>query len=448
MGWRRPLLPGESPLSLAISGNGRYLENQGTPFPAFWESAWDIANMLPLTGTHSVETYLESRRAIGVNGVLMRLLTKRSDQTGSDGTATLGIGLRDNTLPFATPGDLSTPNEDYFAHYDEVISMANIRGIAVILAICYLGYSGGGQQNADGWGPQLAAMTPAEAEDYAAFLAARWTGFDNLIVLIGGDHTATGTQLTRCQNLIDGYTSVDPDKLFVYHGDNGTRSDDIGLDFSATGGLLDGCYSWTAGTLDGLLVAARADAPARPVFQIESPYENNPGAGGDRYRVRCDYAVSCILGMGGIVGDEEVWPGGADDPPVVTGVDTDAEWLTSLDDTARGIRDCGRLRTMLSTRAWHQLDPTTSLTSSGYGARNAAGTFGLAFSRDGSSYDVAMSQFSGPVTARWFDATNGTLTLATGTQPFANSGTRAFNPAAFGSNSAGDADLVLVLEVL
>jgi hypothetical protein len=57
---------------------------------------------------------------------------------------------------------------------------------------------------------------------------------------------------------------------------------------------------------------------------------------------------------------------------------------------------------------------------------------------------IDMSKFSAPVWARWFDPTNNTVTLINGS-PFPNTGTRHFTPA--GSNSAGDEDWVLLLEM-
>ncbi|HET6150144.1 MAG TPA: putative collagen-binding domain-containing protein, partial [Polyangia bacterium] len=56
---------------------------------------------------------------------------------------------------------------------------------------------------------------------------------------------------------------------------------------------------------------------------------------------------------------------------------------------------------------------------------------------------IALSRMSGPVTARWFDPTNGIYSTVSGS-PFANTGARVFRPT--GSNSSGDPDWVLLLE--
>jgi hypothetical protein len=56
---------------------------------------------------------------------------------------------------------------------------------------------------------------------------------------------------------------------------------------------------------------------------------------------------------------------------------------------------------------------------------------------------INMTKFPGPVTARWFDPSNGTYSSITGS-PLPNTGTRSFGPS--GNNSDGNGDWVLVLE--
>jgi hypothetical protein len=56
---------------------------------------------------------------------------------------------------------------------------------------------------------------------------------------------------------------------------------------------------------------------------------------------------------------------------------------------------------------------------------------------------VDMTKLSGPVTAKWYDPTNGAYTIVSGS-PFANIGSLTFTPT--GDNSAGNGDWVLVLE--
>ena len=57
---------------------------------------------------------------------------------------------------------------------------------------------------------------------------------------------------------------------------------------------------------------------------------------------------------------------------------------------------------------------------------------------------VNLANFGQPVTAGWYDPSNGTFTTIS-SAPFTNSGTRVFTPP--GNNQDGDTDWVLVLGV-
>jgi hypothetical protein len=72
------------------------------------------------------------------------------------------------------------------------------------------------------------------------------------------------------------------------------------------------------------------------------------------------------------------------------------------------------------------------------------GTGSLSYTPVSTTLTVALHQFSRPVYASWYDPTNNTYRTVNGS-PFTNTGTDAF--ATPGSNSAGDPDWVLVLDV-
>ena len=67
----------------------------------------------------------------------------------------------------------------------------------------------------------------------------------------------------------------------------------------------------------------------------------------------------------------------------------------------------------------------------------------MAYCGASATLTVAMTNFAGPVTARWYDPTAGTFTSISGS-PFANTGSRNFTTP--GNNSDGDPDWVLVLQ--
>jgi hypothetical protein len=77
------------------------------------------------------------------------------------------------------------------------------------------------------------------------------------------------------------------------------------------------------------------------------------------------------------------------------------------------------------------------------GAAINSGTLGMAYCPKAVTITADMSKFSGSVTARWYDPTDGSYRKIAGS-PFANSGSRQFTTP--GPNSARSGDWVLVLE--
>jgi hypothetical protein len=136
-----------------------------------------------------------------------------------------------------------------------------------------------------------------------------------------------------------------------------------------------------------------------------------------------------------------------------------SNWKTHLDTTA--VRELGYLQRLLSPLAWYNLTPdqTHTMLTSGYGAyatkggvlssnyataaRTEDGTLGIIYTPTVRTMTVNLAQFDGPVTARWYDPTDGTYTVVSG-PPAMNVGTHQFEPS--GKNSAGKEDWVLLLQ--
>ena len=76
-------------------------------------------------------------------------------------------------------------------------------------------------------------------------------------------------------------------------------------------------------------------------------------------------------------------------------------------------------------------------------AKSSDGSLAVIYTPVAHTLTVAMGNFSGPVTAKWFDPTNATFQTVAGS-PFPNSGSHDFTTP--GNNSAGDPDWVLLLQ--
>ena len=190
--------------------------------------------------------------------------------------------------------------------------------------------------------------------------------------------------------------------------------------------------------------------PPMPVVMIEANYEgeNNAGGpptGGDVLR-RQEYWTMLSGATGQVYGDHYTW--GFQFGP----------WKDQLDSS--GSAQLSIMVKLFRSIPWYNLVPDQShrLVTSGFGTPTSAGTVSnsnyvtAAMTTDRnlaimylptlSAVTVDMGRFSAPVTARWFDPTNGRYAAVTD-GPIPNIGSHVFKPK--GVNSQGDGDWVLVL---
>ena len=101
-----------NPFPLRVGPTGRYLvDREGKPFRLHGDSPWSL--IMGIT-KEEADVYLADRKAKGVNALILNLVEHKFN----------GPADRYGQAPFRTPGDLSTPNEAYFAHADWVIRRA------------------------------------------------------------------------------------------------------------------------------------------------------------------------------------------------------------------------------------------------------------------------------------------------------------------------------------
>jgi hypothetical protein len=312
----------------------------------------------------------------------------------------------------------------------------------------------------EGWGASgtLAANGTTRLNTYGAWLATRYVNVPGIVWGNFGDGLPSDKQYVKA--IYDGIRSVDTVHLHTSHyarpslsTDDGTIPCDLNLAYSKGA---------TAGTpfphekiLDGYAVSPIV----RPVFLGEDYYEareptSNPPTLTLKELRANGWGPVCSGACGAFYGNNKTWSFG-----VVTPNNPSPDWPAHMNDP--GCLQRAHVRSFFDAREWWKLVPSTgtglvtsgggSLSTQAYKPRAIAanGSWGVVYIYDGSTVTIDLSLFSGTVTARWYDPTNGTFSAVTGGPTFSNSGTHAFVASSeVGNNAAGDSDWVLALEVL
>jgi hypothetical protein len=416
--------PPEFPLK--VGPTGRYLVDQANrPFLVVGDSPQAL---IVNASAQDAADFLANRSAAGFNAVWVNLLS--DDYTGGrpDGSTFDGIA------PFTTAGDLSTPNEAYFARADAFIRLAAQQRLAVFLDPIETG----------GWLDVLRRNGVAKAFAYGRYLGERYKGFANIVWLNGNDFQTWGNARDDALVLAvaKGIRSADRNHLQTVELNYTVSSS---LDDARWRGLigLDAAYTYDPTYDEVLREYARSDF--LPVFMVEANYEGEHDYTGPQTLRRQEYWTFLSGATGQFYGNKYTWP-------LADG------WRAHLDTV--GSRQMTYARNLFITRRWFDLVPDTThqVLVSGYGTYSADGSVNdsdyatAAATRDGTlviaylptqrTVTVDLAKLSGQVTAQWYDPASGTYTRVSG-PPLPNSGTQRFTSP--GANSDGDGDWVLVL---
>jgi chitodextrinase len=411
------------------STNGRYLVDQNNqPFLMTGDSPQSIIGNLSLADAN---TYFADRQAAGFNTVWINLLCNSYTYCNSDGSTVDGLH------PFSTPGNLSTPNEAYFARADSIIQAAASHGLLVLLDPIETG----------GWLDILRANGLTRAQAYGQYVGNRYRSFDNIVWINGNDfqtwQTASDDALARA--VASGIQSADTRHIQTVELNYWVSAS---LDDASWASIigLDSAYTYQPTYVEVLHEYNRS---TKPVYLVEANYEfeNN----------YMDY------GSPGVLRRQEYWTQLSGATGQLYGnlytVRFTSGWTANLD--TPGAAQIGMLRRFFESFRWYDLIPDQShaLVTSGFGtatssgliatndyataARTADGTLAVVYLPKGRTVTVDMTRLAGSVSARWFDPSNGAYVPISGS-PFANTGSRSF--AVPGATSDGDTDWVLLLQ--
>ena len=427
----------EGPGPLRVDPTGRYLIDGGSGKPFLVTGDSPQALIGDLTESDA-ELYLSTREAQGFNTVWINLLC--NGYTGCDQTGLMWDGVP----PFTTPGDLSTPNEVYFARAERMLDLAARHGFVVFLDPAETG----------GWLSTLVANGVEKDRAYGQYLGRRYGRFHNIVWMSGNDYQAWGPENDPYVSAVArGIRDTDPTALQTVELN---YSPSASLDDPAWTELIDLNASYTYDPAYVQLLKDYNRSNFLPTFLAEAGYEdeqNSPSIpfGTPQQLRRQEYWTLLSGATGQLYGHHYMWGF------LCSRRDADGNcaegWTDHLD--SLGARQMAHVVSLFSARPWYSLvpDQAHSLVTSGYGsfgsdgyvtaARTPDGTLAMAYVPSARTITVDLRALSGPVTAHWFDPTNGTF-AAIGDGPIDNSGD--LELATPGANADGDDDWVLVLE--
>jgi hypothetical protein len=412
--------------------SGRYLIDQkGEPFLVTGDSAWSLIVQL---AEEDIDHYLQDRRKRGFNSIIVNLLEHKF--------CTHAPNTRAGLAPFTKAGDFSTPNPAYFDFAYKVVKKAADQGIVVWLCPAYLGYGGGDE----GWFQEMKAGGRAKIRGYGRFVGKRFKNLPNIVWVMGGDFIPDRADQWTASEVAEGIRAEDSSHLMCAHGSRGK---------SVAAGL--GNPAWlTVNTTyvdaNTLIESTRSEydhRPIRPFVLIEAIYEGEHNSTPDQVR-RQAYLTMLGGASGQFLGNNPIWHF---DGPGLFPVKT--TWKEALD--GPGSRDMARLRELFAGLAWHRLEPERNheIVTAGYGqgiataltARTADKRLAVIYipstGIESRSITVDLARFSGPVTACWYNPTNGRRTVNNAT-PLPNRDSHPFRTP--GDNGSKSNDWVLLLE--
>jgi hypothetical protein len=380
-------------LQLSVGPDRRHVVDQsGQPVLIQGDAAWSL---IVNTTVDEATWYLDERKAQGFNVILINLIERLF---ATDAPRNL---MGDE--PFTTPGDFSTPNASYFAHAERILDLARARGIVVILYPSFLGYPNphypGYEGKAEGWYDEVVANGPDGCRAYGEYLGRRFGSYENVIWSIGADRNPedarAGLEAMAAGIKKEAPSSLMTAQMLPEHSAAEHYPDAEWLDLLST-------YSYAI--IPRLLERDWRSTPRRPIFLVESAYENEHDASQLQIR-RAAYWSVLGGGIGHVMGNKPIWMFGP-------------QWKDQVaSDGAFGLARFGEFFRSVN---WSALIPDydRKLVSSGHGEQRGLNQLGAAWSDDRRlavvyvperrPMTIETAALAGPAVAvTWFDPATG-----------------------------------------
>lgn len=454
----------EPPFPLHSAANGRYLvDRNGAPFLMIGDSPHSLIVSLD---TADEAAYLVNRGTNGFNSLWIELLC--DSYTGGSGTEEppglrerLRAWLKDSSVgqpnyghdinnnnPFTNTldggyYDLTTPNPAYWSHVDWLVRTAATNGLQCVFTPLDQG----------GWTKTSLANGTNGCYQYGRFLGNHYKSYPNIFWNMGNDMQdwSTATNDAVILAIADGIKSADTNHPMTIEL-NYMVSDSLADPNWAREVSVDGIYTYYMPYAESLVGYNRPNYV--PCLFLEGNYEfenNNRVQPPSPLVLRLQEYLSLLSGClaGHMYGNHYTW--------TIT-----SDWQSHLNTT--GIVQLGYFKNFFTSVSWFNLVPDRShkLVTSGYGtfdtgndfvltandyvtaAQSPDGTLGVVYCPKNITLTLCLTNFAGPVTAKWYDPAAGTYTPVAGS-PFANTivATKVTTP---GNNAAGDPDWVMLLK--
>ncbi len=416
---------------LHIAPGTRYLTDAaGNPFLIDGEAAWSILAQLR---HNDADAYLEDRRRRGVNLIVVNLI----EHWFADHAPNNAYGVP----PFEQLGDFSKPIDKYYEYAQEIVSLAESKGIVVLLCPAYLGGDGGNE----GWYGEMRKNGPDILHQFGRYVGQRFKKFHNIIWLQGGDYTPPEADLGLVAAVASGIREAAPTQMQTAHWSPETSALDVNFDAALD---LNTTYTYLPAYLKSLI--DHNHGAVRTHFLVESKYEGDE-LGSTQRSLRGQAYYALLTGAAGQVhGNRWIWPFVK---PSIWNRIFARNWQSALDSPMS--RSMGYLHRLFSKIPWHQLAPdeTYKILISGQGSKGKIDYPALAWQTNGNlavayvptmqGVRINLQHLVGPLRANWYDPTNGNLIPVAGS-PLVAQGEREFLPPS--KNASGDTDWVLLLQ--
>jgi hypothetical protein len=412
---------------LKPSANHRYLVDQdNVPLLLVGDSPQSIIGNLTVA---QAARYMRNRADHGINALWINLLCNDATACRQDGKTVDGLS------PFDVPGDLSTPNQQYFERAKAIVALSAANHQVVFLDPI----------ETAGWLSILRVNGTERGFAYGEFLGKTFESFPNVVWLYGNDFQSweNPNDDALLQSVAAGIRSVDRTHIATVELNYLTSGS---LDDPTWRPLIDFDAAYTYYPTYAQVLTEYNRSEAMPVFLVEGNYEFERGEAGSPLNLRRQTYWSVLSGATGLLyGSSYSWqflPG----------------WESRLDSV--GVRELQIMKNFFERYAWESLVPDQGHNAvvAGFGtylskgsivtdtyataAKAADGSLLMAYLPTLRSIVVDMAQLRGPMVAQWFDPTTGAL-HDDDNKTLPATGRATFTPP--GKNGSGDEDWVLVI---